>query len=587
METNDRGRHPELPEGYFFDEHGLGKRTVSKRGGEQRRICCDSIPTDIEKVTLVDDASQTKTEGYRFSIERKDGNKSAPIVCTMKEMGSKKFLEKIFGPVIPEVYRGAQNEVGMIFEHIIKTACVGKKAVEVYANQFGWKDRCYIWDKPMEPDIGKEYASAVEICKLAAEHDVPIVALIGAVHGFMKKPLQKAGIDHDYVDVIVGPSGIGKSASLKLICNYHARLDNIYSVGSSRKVIRILMERNTDQTVVLDDFCKTKSDRVSAAQEQLVSEVIQASSDAARVVHDRDSKAVADPALRRHIMLSAERVIHNESTMNRCFLYNMEESLSLETFQSMKELEKEDGFYRFLVAISRFVGGDNYDCEVEKMAGDYKHYKEETGGLGTCTSGSDHRINETYAVQMVLARVIMRYLASLDLAEDLIKKAEKAFTDCIASVCRGMKMSINELHDQETYKQYLNPLAEIISQASDWKGQGYYVYKSEEKYRKHKEKERGCLLFCENDGYASFEGKCMCEILESQYGIKGANPGMLGRELMHYSLAHVDGEGKASCVWHTKHRYYHVRVSELLELICIDLPFGIEDYVESLFKKEQ
>lgn len=180
--------------------------------------------------------------------------------------------------------------------------------------------------------------------------------------------------------------------------------------------------------------------------------------------------------------MSAERMILNESTINRCFIFNMEEPLPMEAFQKMKTLEKERGFFRFLVAISRFVGGDNLTSQLEMMAKDYERYKGESNRLGTCTCGSDHQIHETYAVQMVLVRVVIRYLNSLKLDEMLVSKTDKAFTDCVGGVCKEMKTLINELHHVEEHKKYLRPLAEIISQADDIDEQlGYYYVYSNEK----------------------------------------------------------------------------------------------------------
>lgn len=588
MMANDGEGFPKLPEGYYFDEGGLGKYTAGRGGGKQRKVCCDSIPVDIRKVLLKDDVSQTTKEGYRFSVENIYSEKSEPITCTMEEMRRGKLPDIIYPYVNFGTYPGARKEAGRVFEQVIKTACAREKSVEVYVNRFGWNGNCYAWGKPPEPDTGKEYASAVDICKLAIGRNIIIVTLIAALHGLMKKPLQEAGIRHDYVDAIVGKTGIGKSEPIKIICNYHVGSGNIYSVGSNRKAVWKQMEGNMDQTVVLDDFCKTKSDRVSAAQDQLVSEIIQASSDAARVIIDKDSKAIADPALRRHIVMSAERMILNESSINRCFIFNMEEPLPIDAFQKMKMLEKERGFFRFLVAMSRFVGGDNFITQLEMMAKDYERYKSEADRLGTCSCGSDHRINETYAVQMVLVRVVIRYLNNLKLDGMLVSKTDKAFTDCVGGVCKEMKTFINELHHVEEHKKYLEPLAEIICEATDIKEcQGYYyVYHSEKNYQKNKGRTKDCVLFCIHDGYASFEGKCICEIMENKYGLNGANPKGLASDLKHYSLAYADGEGKLSCYWGTKKRCYHVRVRELLELIYPDENETVREATERLFRKE-
>lgn len=61
MANVDRG-FPKLPEGYSFDEDGLGRHTAGRGSGKQRKICCDGIPIDIQKVLLKDDVSQTTKE---------------------------------------------------------------------------------------------------------------------------------------------------------------------------------------------------------------------------------------------------------------------------------------------------------------------------------------------------------------------------------------------------------------------------------------------------------------------------------------------------------------------------------------------
>ena len=66
----------------------------------------------------------------------------------------------------------------------------------------------------------------------------------------------------------------------------------------------------------------------------------------------------------------------------------------------------------------------------------------------------------------------------------------------------------------------------------------------------------------------------------------GANPKGLASDLLHYSLAHADGEGKLSCRWETKKRYYHVRVRELLELIYPDGNENIREATERVFLKK-
>lgn len=68
----------------------------------------------------------------------------------------------------------------------------------------------------------------------------------------------------------------------------------------------------------------------------------------------------------------------------------------------------------------------------------------------------------------------------------------------------------------------------------------------------------------------------MCEIVAENLNTESVAAKSISCELKHYGLAHVDGDGKMSCRWCSNKRMHHIRVRELLDLMCPELHLGAE-----------
>lgn len=574
-----------LPKGYAW----VPQEGIMKKCGRGEECVCNCIPVNIKPVNIKFPKIQEEKEGYSFCLQDADGNilgrDQKPFVCTKEEWESPKFRNLVLRDVACGVKSGSKAEVLRIFENVIKLTCKNQTPEQICHYEFGWNDQAFWWGQRQRLGFGKEYANALDVACLLAESDLVSAAVLAGIHGIMEKVLRDAGIGHNFVTYFVGETGLGKSALLKAVCNYYTETGNIITVGSDHKSIKKVLENRCDMTIVLDDFCKTRSDRVGASQLQIVSEIIQVSSDAARLLVDESSVDRIDGQARQHIVISAEQVINNESTLNRTFLVHVTEALPEIVFTKIKGMEKNRVFYEFLVAFSKFVG-DNFTDIVKKTEANYRSYCADTKRLGECTKGSDNRINNTYAVQMVIAKVLIDYFTYLNIDSDILGKVRNSLKSSICSVCRNLKYEIMVLHKRETHKTYLEPLAEIVINMKYGKKDSYLSYRladSEERFTaKNKEL---CDAFCIRNDYISFDGKHICKLLSTRYRVEGANPRGLSSELQYYSLAHADSEGKFSCKWGTKGRYYHVRVSELLDLIRPDLDDTIREYVIEKYER--
>lgn len=575
-----------LPEKYHWCQH----TGLIKEHGSTEEFICDCIPVDIKFHKWIWEGTCEEKEGYSFYLQDAAGNiirdGQAPYKCTKEELVSSKFMNIISKDVIFGVRHGIKDEVRRVFEYCIKMSCKGQTPNQIYRYEFGWNGKEFWWGQRKEIKSGKEYANALRICKLFIGNEIFPTVILAAIHGILEKPLQDAGIRHDFVTYLVGQTGVGKSAILRAVCNYRIKMGNLIAVGSDHKSIKKILENSYDTSIVFDDFCRTKSERVSSSQLQIVSEVIQASSDAVRFFADENSLDAIDRPARHHVVISAEQMINNESTMNRCFPVHIMEPLPEKVFTEIKDMERELVFYDFLISFSKYLGGENYVNVVTKAEANYRSYCQDTNCLGECVKGSDNRINNTYVVQRVIADILMNYFTDLKINPDVLNKVRNNLKSCICAVCRNLKQDIIALHKQESHRTYLEPLAQIVEQMDFGKDRVFARYRlarSEERFvQKNKEP---CDAFCIRDGYITFDGKHICGLMERHYGLEGANPKGLSADLQYYALAHVDGEGKVSCRWGTKRRYYHVRVADLLDLIMPDLDDMLREQIISRYKQ--
>lgn len=472
-----------------------------------------------------------------------------------KDIMSGKFMKEL--PI--EVEMG-NARIRVIFQKIIQVQVRKTFTEDIVLYKFGWKGKVFHWNDEDKQGISaeQEYNAAFRVADILKEDNRTVISLVlAAVHGPLKRILLLAGIRHDFTTFIAGKSGVGKTALAKKICgSVHKAV--IFSLSSDRKQLRKRLQSMTDITVVVDDFNTSASDRVVSRQLQLVSEIVQATCNTGDVLIGETHTDQEDNCI--HIVVTSESIIRNVSTMNRCFLINMEEPVPDEIWDKIIKMEDQKVFYAFARTFIHYIER-NCDEVILRCRNDFEYLKQFAKKNLRLAS---NRIAETLAVQYTLNKLIFEYLQTLKIERRLCDIVRQSVNRCIGICGQELQQEINQIELKKSYMELLPELAEIIS--SD--GYGYEMAENEDKYQRKIRKNKKCIGFQKNPGYVSFNPRYMCQMLSDKLNLDAVSVNCLSKELSYYQLAHVDiSEQKQSCRWHTKDKYFHVSFRELMELI--------------------
>lgn len=426
---------------------------------------------------------------------------------------------------------------------------------------FGWYKEKFHWNEERREILqGQEYRAALNVAAIITKENQAVTALVlAAVHGPMKHILESAGVRYDFVTFLAGTTGIGKTALAKKICGYINK-PIVLALSSERKELRKAIQNLADVTVVVDDFNTSASDRMVSRQLQIVSEIIQGKCDAGDVVLDETSAGKRNH--NTHLVITSESIIRNVSTMNRCFLVNMQEAIPDDLWEKISEMDKQQDFSIFMQSFLVYIE-KNYDTAVQGCREDFKHYQQHARQQITLNNTSANRVAETLAVQHVLKKQMINYFKSVGLEDKLCLRVNTFIDSGIAGSGQELQQELNEMVSRKEYKEFLPTLAYIVCS-----GYGYKMAKSEKEYLKKIKNGRYLAGFEQVKGYVSFIPSHMCSMIADILDRDTVSVNALGKELSHYHLAHVDGsEQKQSCRWHTEGKYYHVHIQQLRELI--------------------
>ncbi len=469
-------------------------------------------------------------------------------------------------PVLVIIEPSCKRKVKNVYKYIIQSQIAEMKTEKIMKYKFGWNGHKFHWDeKNMAVNWEKlSYEATIKMAKiLNYKNDSVCAIVLAAIHGVVKRVLVQAGIEHDFVTLIIGESGVGKTALAKIFCEYLVDKKAVYALGSDRKELQKIMQSSNDMTLVIDDFCKSESKRVEERQLQILSELIQGASDAGKLLIRDGVDENIDNLV--HIVSISEKMVRNISTINRCFLVRMEEAIEESLWKEILDYKKLVKI--FMISFSEFIGND-YDDIVKKCKVDYLIYQKRTNEIEQTEGKSGNRIINTLAVQLTIKQLLIRYFQRMEIDMKLIEKVNKNLESVIYSCIANLKSEIDEIL-QKNRKMYLLPvLADIICLTDNI--YGYALAKTEKKYIKDEgySNKDDCpyLGICIHSGYISFLPKYMCELIAKRKGIEEVSVRELGKELKEFSLAYIDSQGKMSTQWGSKRKMYHVRVRELIEL---------------------
>jgi len=540
------------PEGYKWEE-GLG---LMKQFKTKDVKLCNAYPEVLSKKKIINYKRGTERSEIEVKFHFENGEEKT-YCYSMQEITSGAYMNKLQGNLLIEM--GKKNTVKEVFQYMIQKQIKGMEIIKVPEYEWGWNQCRFVFEKDVGEMLSEDgYLYAVGIARqIILSGGIVVGCLLAALHGPLKRLLVQAGIQHDFTTCISGKSGVGKTALVKKYCCYLQETNVIFSLTSDRKELKRKICYMSDITIVADDFSNSDSDRMLSRQVQILAEIIQASSDSGQVLVDgRDGQSSGTV----HIVTTVEKVLKNISTMNRCYLVEMEEPLPKECWNELETFERTKGMWHFMFHILSYVS-QKYSELLKRIPKDYKYYLENTDWTTCNVEQSKNRIINTYAVQSVLLKILIDYFRDLRLDTRLLGEVDKIGRRAVHNGCQMVIDSIEETIKKAKHMQILPALADILFDAI----QSDEYTTSEKKYYKEPDDYAFVIL---SNGYFSFRGSKMCERIAEVLGKESVTSKALSNELKHYSLVKTDGKGNCSITsWNCEKRMYHVRVRELMELV--------------------
>lgn len=502
-----------------------------------------------------------------------DGTESEVIKITESELKRGRFLDlfPLKFAVRPEV----DTHAAAVFRLLIKAQVADVNVEEIRKLRFGWNGFQFFWgdDEAGTTNIPVSSAYAVTLELLTLLCDIKSITgyVLAAVHGPLKSLLEAAGIAHDFVTLVVGASSHGKTDMARAFCVYTEESQQFFSLGSSdSRGLRRFLKELWDVSAVVDDLNGSKIKGLRDKNMRLASELIYGASDTGVVV--LNNTRIDTPGCTPHLVLTAEKTIHTESTMNRCFLMCVEEEIDERTWSRVEDFLKEKKMHVFMRSFTLWLQ-EHYEDIVRSMEADYMFYlRKAKDNLTTMVPGT-FRIRKTIAIQLALWRCILSYANSLNIDQKLLAKANTLAQNYMWDCGEDLISKVFYMQTKNVYRKHLCTLADMLIQTGACAAK-YYIAASEEKYLKRglePHKGQYCLGVCLVDGYLSYRAGWMCQLIAMEERVDSVSETALGKELKYHGLAHLDDQGKkVSSHWHSEVKMHHVRVRELLELIHPD-----------------
>lgn len=529
---------------------------------QKNNVICNAIPI-VDRCKRIHNKKRnisykTVVIHYKYC---KNGIPEEMQEFTMDEVLQGSFMKQQPDSVIIEPMYA--RKISDIFRNIIQKQAMDIVPEIISQYEYGWNEQLFFTDSwnGLCTDDSDKYSVALELASILKDGDDAVIALVlGMLHGFLVRPLCECGVDHNFVTILKGSSGVGKTELARRLCCCLKDKVQMISLTSSRKELRKHLQVAYDMPIVVDDYARTSSARMAASQMQVLSEIVQTSCNAGKVLLEETS--ASDNSGFIHVIVTAEQLINNISTINRCYLVEMDEKIPDRTWKKICDFANSDRMLVFLKGILEYIS-DDYEEFFSRVYSDYSYFQSEIEKKGEDAGNSTNRINQTWVVQQTLAKIIIDYLLTLNLDKKLIGLLNNNIHYSIDNCIGELKATINKLQNKVKHMQYLPTLARMIIEMDG--NNDLRVAKDEDKYFNLKigKKYLGVVL---HSGFISFSAKKICSLLEHELDTK-VTPKAFSSELKYYSLAYVDKEGKMSSRWNSMHRLYHVNVRQLLQLI--------------------
>lgn len=183
-------------------------------------------------------------------------------------------------------------------------------------------------------DNSGEFVSYLD--NLINSESFPPAAFIASLVSYVKPIFENELDEYGFTIYIYSESGFGKTEFAKLLSDIFEEHDNVVSLSSDKYAIKKVCTLK-DTLIVIDDLNRTTSSRIKNANEAKVCDFIQMNQGGGSCYY-KDVKVKLD-----HIaVITAEYVIENDSTVNRCLLVQLDRAFDS---YELTTLKKEHGKY--------------------------------------------------------------------------------------------------------------------------------------------------------------------------------------------------------------------------------------------------
>lgn len=172
--------------------------------------------------------------------------------------------------------------------------------------------------------------------KLINSVSFPSAAFIASLVAYVKPMFENELDEYGFTIYIYADSGLGKTEFSKLLSDIFEDHDNIVSLSSDKYAIKKAAKLK-DSLIVIDDLNRTVSSRIRNSNEAKLCDFIQMNQSSGNC-HYKDIEVKLDNIA----IVTAEYVIKNNSTINRCLLVQLENAFDSDELTLLK---KEHGKY--------------------------------------------------------------------------------------------------------------------------------------------------------------------------------------------------------------------------------------------------
>ncbi len=383
------------------------------------RITLCEVP--ISEVNSENIAPYLPTD-YFYSVSEKIFNREFKKIILYSLFGKEPQEYQMLEQGYNRVEASDSNNSKMIF-------CLGNKSINMS------DDDAVINDSKMALKPYDNNANCIgTILRMINMSDTFAMLLIAVIAAFSKTLFAE---DAGFTAYVYGDTSCGKTTATNFFTNIFASEDNVMSLSSEKKEIhKLSVFRHIP--IVVDDLNKTASSRIRNSNEEKISVFIQKNEGIGNSIY----KGINGRS--NHVaFLTAEYIIKNESTINRCLLIHIIEALTQSQFDFLAENQPK--YIAFVIDYIEWICR-NYEKVKLKAQNEFKLLAT-SGDQDKNIVTTVKRLQNTKRILDVTLSVFKLFMTEHHKIDDkkidkYIQNCQRAINDCIYDTSEHLKSFI-------------------------------------------------------------------------------------------------------------------------------------------------